>query len=247
MARFNLRNSRNPFIKESVMQKTSMSREYAQQGSMTIRGAIDKTFILFAIMMVTAILSFNTPHMLFVAIGGIGGLITVVIASFKRALSPFLAPIYALLEGLFVGTISAFYQSMYNGIIIHAVLLTVSMLFLMLIIYRLNLVTINHKFRTGVIMATGSVFLLYLMTWILGMFGIDLPFLHSGGPMSIVISLVIIGIAALNLLLDFDMFEKGEQYGAPKFMEWFSAMGLLITLIWLYIEFLRLLALLSRD
>lgn len=249
MARFNLKRSSNPLMKESAMQKASMTFDKAHvgEGTMTIKGAIDKTLILFAIMMITTFISYSMPNMLFIGVGAIGGLIAVVIASFKKTLSPFLAPIYALLEGLFVGTISAFYAAQFNGIVLHAVMLTISMLFLMLIIYRLNIIKVTNKFRIGVLMATGSVFLIYLMTWILGMFGFNIPFLHEGGLMGIGISLVIIVIAALNLLLDFDMFEKGEQYGAPKYMEWFAGMGLMITLVWLYIEFLRLLAILSRD
>jgi uncharacterized YccA/Bax inhibitor family protein len=214
---------------------------------MTIYGAINKTFFLFLIMMVTTVISYQMPNMLFLVIGAIGGLITVIVASFKRALSPFLAPVYALLEGLVIGTISAFYAMKYQGIVIHAVTLTISMLFLMLVIYRLNLIPVTQKLRMGIVMAMGAIILAYLSSWILGMFGISMPFIHEGGTIGIVISVVIIAVAALNLLLDFDLFEKGEQYGAPKYMEWFAAMGLLITLIWLYIEFLRLLSILNRE
>jgi len=247
MARFNFKQSRNPFLKESALQKASVTFDRAEGSSMTINGAINKTMILFFIMLITTVISYSMPNNLFLFVGAIGGLIAVIVASFKRSLSPFLAPIYALLEGLFVGTISAYYAAQFNGIIIHAVTLTISMLFLMLIIYRLKIIKVNNKFRMGVIMATGAVVVVYLMSWILGMFGINMPFIHEGGMMGIGISLVIIGIAALNLLLDFDMFEKGQEYGAPKYMEWFAAMGLLITLVWLYIEFLRLLAILNRD
>jgi len=247
MARFNINKSRNPFLKESALQNSSMGLDQAGQGSMTVYGAINKTLILLGIMMITTLVSYSMPNDLFLFVGAIGGLVAVIVASVKQALSPFLAPIYALLEGLFVGTISAYYAAAYQGIVLHAVTLTISMLFLMLIIYRLNLVKINQKFRAGVFMATGAVVLLYMSSWILGFFGINLPFLHEGGLMGIGLSLLIIGIAALNLLLDFDNFEKGEEYGAPKYMEWFAGMGLLITLVWLYVEFLRLLSILNRD
>lgn len=179
--------------------------------------------------------------------GAIGGLVIVLIASFRPQSSPVLAPIYALLEGFFVGSVSAIYSYIQGGIIFNAVCLTVATLFMMLFIYKSGIIKVDNKFRTGVVMATGAIALVYILSWVLGMFGIQVPFIHEGGMIGIGITVVIIGVAALNLLLDFDNFEKGEQYGAPKYMEWFSAMGLLITLVWLYIEFLRLLSLLSSD
>ena len=117
----------------------------------------------------------------------------------------------------------------------------------MLFFYKTGIIKVTEKFRSGVIMATGAIFVVYILSWVLGFFGINIPYLHEGGLMGIGISLLIIGVAALNLLLDFDNFEKGEQYGAPKYMEWFSAMGLLITLVWLYVEILRLIAMFSSS
>ena len=234
-------------MKESMMQNASIAFQHEGHQAMTVHGAINKTFLLFGIMMITTYISYIMPSSLFLIVGAIGGLIAVIVASIKRTLSPFVAPIYALLEGLFVGSITARYALAYNNIVIHAVTLTISMLLLMLIIYRLNLIPVTNKLRTGVFMATGAVALLYILSWVLGAFGINMPMLHQGGLIGIGISLVIIGIAAFNLLVDFDMFEKGAQYGAPKYMEWFLGMGLLITLIWLYVEILRLLSILSRD
>lgn len=246
--------SSNPFMRETAYQNAaneSLDANMVQGGilveKMTVQGAINKTFLLTALLMITAIFSFSNPSSLFMWGGAIGGLVIVLIAAFRPQSSPVLAPIYALLEGLFVGSISAMYAYLYNGIIFNAVLLTVATLFMMLFIYKSGIIKVTNKLRMGVVMATGAVALVYVLTWILGMFGIQVPFLHQGGTIGIVVSAVIIGIAALNLLLDFDNFEKGEQYGAPKYMEWFSAMGLLITLVWLYIEFLRLLSILSRD
>lgn len=216
---------------------------------MTVQGAINKSFILFGIMLVSTFVSYNNPHPVFLWSGAIGGLIVVLIAAFKPHLSPTLAPVYAALEGLFAGGITAMYAYAFGGgLVFHAVTLTFALLFIMLFIYKTGIIQVTNKFRMGVMMATGAILLVYVLNMVLGMFGMNVPYLHQGGTMSIGISLVIIGIASLNLLLDFDNFEKGEQYGAPAYMEWFSAMGLLITLVWLYVEILRLLSIISgRD
>lgn len=250
------RSSSNPFMKESAYRDSSrevldadMTQAHVIGEKMTVSGAVNKSFILFGLMMLTTVFTLANPHPALLWIGAIGGLITVVIAAFKRHLSATLAPIYALLEGLFVGGITAIYGAAFGGgIIFQAVTLTFAVLFMMLFIYKTGIIKVTNKFRNGVMMAIGAILLVYVVNILLSMFGINVPFLHEGGMIGIGISLVIIGVAALKLLLDFDNFEKGEQYGAPKYMEWFSAMGLLITLVWLYIEILRLLAILSgRD
>lgn len=223
------------------------SQAAIRQDTMTVQGAINKTFILTALLLLTSIFSYSNPSPLFMWGGAIGGLVVVLIAAFRPQSSPTLAPIYALLEGFFVGSISATYAYLYNGIVFNAVCLTIATLFMMLFIYKSGIIKVTNKFRMGVFMATGAVALVYLLSIVLGFFGIQVPYLHEGGMIGIGISVVILGVAALNLLLDFDNFEKGEQYGAPRYMEWFSAMGLLITLVWLYIEFLRLLSILSSD
>ena len=181
------------------------------------------------------------------AVGAIGGFIAVLVASFKPHTSATAAPIYALLEGLFVGSITAIYGGLYNGIVFNAITLTLGILFTMLFIYKTGIIKVTDKLRMGVVMATVAIALVYLVNLILHAFGISVPYLHQGGTIGIIISLVIIGIAAFNLLLDFDNFDRGEKYGAPTYMEWFSAMGLLITLVWLYIEVLRLLAIMNRK
>ncbi len=244
--------SRNPVLSEQRYQQTAQetldgSLIQRQGEKMTVAGAVNKTIILSLIMLATAVLAFTTPSQLFMWGGAIGGLIVVLIASFKPQLSPTLAPIYAGLEGLFVGAVSAIYASLFDGIIFHAVSLTIGVLFIMLFVYKAGIIKVTNKLRSGIIMATGAIFFVYLFNIILSFFGVNMPFLHEGGIVGIGISLVIIGVAALNLLLDFDNFEKGEQYGAPSYMEWFSAMGLLITLIWLYIEILRLIAIISSS
>jgi uncharacterized YccA/Bax inhibitor family protein len=246
----NFKKNGNPFMKEEVFRNASkdvldsgMIQSSAQR--MTVSGAVNKTFILMGIMLLTSVVGYASPGLMWV--GAIAGLVLVVVASFKQHLSMYLAPAYAAFEGLFVGAITAMYAAAYNGIIIQAVSLTIAILFMMLFIYKTGIIKVTQKFRMGVMMATGAVFIVYLASWILGMFGVSIPFLHEGGMMGIGISLVIIGIASFNLLLDFDNFEKGEKFGAPTYMEWFSAMGLLITLVWLYIEILRLLAILSSN
>ena len=236
--------SKNPAMNEKTFKKIAQTVEY-DGTAMTVTGAVNKTFILLGIMLLTSVLSFSMASPLYIWGGAIVGLIIVVIASFKPHLSPSLAPLYAAVEGLFVGGITAVYANLFSGIIFQAVTLTVAILFMMLFIYKTGIIKVTNKFRIGVVMATGAVLIIYVLSWVLGMFGIHLPYLHEGGLMGIGISLVIIGIASLNLLLDFDNFEKGEQYGLPGYMEWFSAMGLLITLVWLYVEILRLLAILS--
>ena len=254
MARRNMfSSSGNPFMKEETYRNSSndvldSSMTGVGVERMTVQGAINKSFILFGLMMLTTAVSFVYPSPLFMWGGAIGGLIAVLVGSFKPHLSATVAPIYALMEGLFVGSITAIYAGLFEGIVFRAVTLTFALLFAMLFIYKTGIIKVTDKFRTGVVMATFAVFLVYLVNIVLGFFGINMPYLHQGGAIGIGISVVIIGIASMNLLLDFDNFEKGERFGAPSYMEWFSAMGLLITLVWLYVEMLRLLSLLAgRD
>ena len=209
---------------------------------MTIQGAINKTLILFGILLATALINYQAQNMILTVGGAIAGFILVIFSIFKGKYAPIIAPIYAALEGLFVGGISGLYANLGGGIIIQAVSLTLLVLFIMLFIHKTGIIPVTQKFRMGVVMATGAIALLYLATLVLGFFGISVPYIHEGGTFGIIFSLAVIGIASLNLLLDFDTIVKGEQYGAPKYMEWLSAMGLMITLIWLYIEILRLLA-----
>jgi uncharacterized YccA/Bax inhibitor family protein len=240
--------SSNPVMREEYYQKAQPLDANMARGevpTMTVNGAVQKTYLLTAILIIAAIVGYNIPNPILIWGGAIGGFVLVLVMAFRTHLAPRLAPVYAVLEGLFVGGISAMYASLYEGIIINAVLLTVAVLCLMLFLYQGGFIKVTEKLRAGVMMATGAVMVVYLISIVANLFGASLPYLHSSGPIGIGISLVIVGIAAFNLLLDFDNFEKGEQYGAPKYMEWFSAVGLLVTLIWLYLEILRLLAKLS--
>lgn len=241
MSLFSQRESSNPVLNEKRFadQEAILSSDGR---TMTAGGAVTKTLLLGMLMLCTAGISFLAPNPLFMWGGAIAGLLIVVIASFKPVWSPVLAPLYALAEGLFLGAVTAIFAAAYDGIVLQAVTLTIGMLFIMLFLYQARIIVVTQRLRSGIIMATVAVMVVYLASWGLSFFGIQIPYLHEGGIMGIGISVVIIGIASMNLLLDFDMFEKGEQLGAPKYMEWFAAMGLLVTLVWLYIEFLRLLS-----
>ena len=209
---------------------------------MTTQGAINKTLILFGILLIPAIYNYQAQNTILMIGGAIVGLILVIVNVFKREYSPYIAPAYAAMEGLFVGGISGIYAGFGGGIVLQAISLTLLVLFIMLFIHKTGIIPVTQQFRMGVVMATGAIALLYLISFVLSFFGINIPYIHQGGTFGILFSLAVIGIASLNLLLDFDNIVKGEQYALPKYMEWFTAMGLMITLIWLYIEILRLLA-----
>ena len=247
--RRNFLQSRNPVLSEKAFQKTAsrgLVQEYEGE-AMTVEGAVNKTYILGAILLLTSLFGYANPSPLVIWGGLIGGIIALIVALVKPARSNVFAPIYAAFEGLFVGGLTSVYAMAFDGIVFKAVTLTFGVFFAMLFLYKSGLVVVTQKFRTGVLMATGAIALVYIVSIIGSFFGFSVPFLHDGSPMAIGISLVIIGVAALNLMLDFDTFDKGEQYGAPKYMEWLSAMGLIVTLVWLYIEILRLVAMLSSS
>jgi uncharacterized YccA/Bax inhibitor family protein len=214
---------------------------------MTINGAINKTMILFSVLIVTSFISFLMPSTFLMIVGAIGGLIAVLVATFKPTSSAISGPVYAAFEGLFLGSISAVYAAQFNGIVFNAVLLTFGTLLFMLVLFKYRIIKVTQKLRAGIVIATVSVMFVYLIAFIFRLFGYDIPYIHQGGIMGIGLSVVVIAIAALNLLLDFDIFEKSEELGAPKYMEWYCGLSLLVTLVWLYVEFLRLLAKLKEE
>jgi uncharacterized YccA/Bax inhibitor family protein len=180
--------------------------------------------------------------------GAIGGLITALITTFSPRRAAITAPIYAVFEGLFLGAASAMFEARFPGLVMRAVSLTFGVFFIMLLLYRSGTIRATDKFRAVIFAATGGIALVYLVSFIMGLFGVNVSFLHGNNLLSIGISLFIVAIAALNLILDFDMIEQGSYAGAPKYMEWYGAFGLMVTLIWLYLEMLRLLSkLASRD
>ncbi len=235
--------------------------QYAAQGSwgesyaaprsttMTVQGTVSKTFLLLAILSATALWAWNeagSGNMTGGLLGGaaIGGFIVAMITCFKPTLAPWTAPVYAALEGVFLGALSKLVESRmpaYQGIAIQAVGLTCGTLFIMLTLYLTRTIRVTDKLAAGIMAATGAVCLMYLLTMVLHLFGVNVPFIHAGGKIGILFSLFVVGLAAFNLLLDFDMIEKGVAYGAPKSMEWYGAFGLMVTLVWLYLEVLRLL------
>jgi len=234
-----------------VLGKNALTRVYneAGEGQMTINGTVNKMIISLLLVVLTSVLSWKYAMsgggMTLMYVGLFGGLVAAFVTIFKPTLAPITTPIYALLEGLFLGTISAFFNSMFPGIVIQAVGLTFGVAFVLLIAYRTGIIKATAGFKRGIIVATGGVAVFYIVSIIGSFFGGGIN-LFSMGLLGIGIQLVIVVIAALNLILDFDIIEKSAAAGAPKAMEWYGAFGIMVTLIWLYLEILKLLALLSR-
>ena len=218
--------------------------------AMTLQGTVNKTGALLLCVVATAAWTWGLSHSnrpeaaVPWMIGGVlGGFVVALVTIFKKTWSPFTAPIYALLEGLALGGISAFFETRYPGIAIQAVGLTFGTLFVMLLAYKSGMIRATQGFKIGVIAATGGIAVFYLVEMVLSMFfHINVPAINGSGPWGIAFSLFVVVIAALNLVLDFDMIETAVRGGAPKYMEWYGAFGLMVTLIWLYLEILRLLS-----
>ena len=230
--------------------KTFSGFDMTTGASMTIMGTVHKTALGLLLLMSTALFTWNMPAgdpraTGLMIVGMIGGLIVAIVTIFKNHLAKYTVPAYALLEGLALGGISKFFEVMYPGIVNQAVMLTFGTLGALLLAYRSGLIKATENFKLGVMAATGGIFFVYLISWILSWFSVSVPLIHSNSNMSILFSIGVVVIAALNLVLDFDFIEEGSEKGAPKYMEWYGAFGLLVTLIWLYLEILRLLAKLS--
>lgn len=216
---------------------------------MTIQGTTNKTLMLLAILMIAATYTWKTTMAgdfaqvtPLVAVGAIGGFVLALITVFKKRWAPVTGPIYAALEGLFLGAISAMYEVKFSGIVFQAVMLTFGTTLALLIAYKSRVIKPTENFKLGIVAATGGIFLIYLVGFVMSFFGTGIPYIHDSGPIGIGFSLVVVVIAALNLVLDFDFIENGADRGAPKYMEWYGAFGLLVTLVWLYLEMLRLLS-----
>jgi uncharacterized YccA/Bax inhibitor family protein len=183
-------------------------------------------------------------------VGVFGGLITAIAITFKPNWAGFLAPLYGLLEGLFIGGISAIFNAAfaksYPGLVMQAVGLTFGVALAMFLLYNFRVIKATEKFKSVIIASTLGIGIFYLITMVLRMFGVDITFMYDSSLLSIGISLFVVAIASLNLILDFDMIEQGAERGAPKYMEWYGAFGLLVTIVWLYIEMLKLLSKLSN-
>ena len=236
----------NPALNNKTFQNIGIA---SQADAMTINGTVNKTGLMLLLLVAGAAYTWSQfmegnseSMMLWMTIGGIGGLITAVVTFFKKTWSPVTAPLYAVMEGFLLGGFSVLLESIYPGIVIQAVALTFGTAGCLLIAYKSGVIKATENFKLGVFAATGGIFVIYLVTAILGFFGIHMPYIHENGLIGIIFSLIVVVIAALNLVLDFDFIEKGAESGAPKFMEWYAAFGLMVTLIWLYIEILRLLS-----
>ena len=249
--------SGNPTLSENKFRYTVIT--ISNENSMSIRGTLNKFGFMLLMLMGSAFYSWKefaesegtSSNLMPIIWGGaIGGFVIALTISFKREWSPYLAPLYALLEGLFIGAISAMYNTIYNGIVLQAVGLTFSVGIAMYFLYAFRIIRATEKFRSILFSAMAGIAIFYLATFVLRLFHVDIdqsmPFINGGGMFGIGFSLIIVAVAAMNLILDFDMIEQGAEMGAPKYMEWYGAFGLMVTFVWLYLEILRLLSKLNR-
>lgn len=242
--------SDNPTLSQKIF---SRSLDQSDAGVMTVRGSIGKFgFLLFMVLAAasyTWYLYYNNQQQTMTTlmwVGIIGGLISVLAICFKPTLAPYLSPAYGILEGLFLGAISAVlndaFSEKYPGLVMQAVGLTFGVALAMFLLYNFRVIKATEKFKSTIFAATAGIAIFYVITLLLRVFGVNIPFMYDSSLLGIGISLFIVAIAALNLIIDFDMIEKGAEMGAPKYMEWYGAFGLLVTMIWLYIEILKLLS-----
>jgi len=242
--------SGNPMFRSNAFQPDATFDETDSTQRMTLAGAINKTGILLVLCLVSAGYVWNQffqssePPAVngLMMLGLLGGLVMAIVTIFKRQWAGLTAPAYALLQGLALGGISAMFEVQYPGIVIQAVGLTFGTLAMLLLAYKTGLIKPTENFRLMIVAATGGIALLYLVSFVMGFFGSSVGFIHSNGLFGIGFSLFVVAIAALNLVLDFDFIEAGAEQGAPKYMEWYGAFSLMVTLVWLYLEILRLLA-----
>jgi uncharacterized YccA/Bax inhibitor family protein len=250
--------SGNPTLTEKMFDK-SLGLDANMNGTMSVKGTINKFGFMMLMLIAGAAYNWHLYEELkqdtantLMLVGIFGGLIAAFAIIFKPNWAPVLAPIYALLEGLFIGGISAVmnaaFAEKYPGLVMQAVGLTFGVALAMFLLYNFRIIKATERVKSVIISATVGIGIFYLLTMLLGFFGVNVSFMHDSSMLSIGISLFVVCIAALNLILDFDMIEQGAERGAPKFMEWFGAFGLMVTIVWLYIEMLKLLSKLSsRD
>jgi uncharacterized YccA/Bax inhibitor family protein len=253
----------NPALNDDVF--LNAARAYGQSRTMTLEGTVLKTGVLLCILAASAGFTWvqtqatlpaltaeatqlsSRPSIpsntyAFLLIGFLGGFVVSLITTFKPSVSPFTAPLYAALEGLALGGVSTIFEYQFPGIVLQAVELTFGTLAALLAAYSTRVIKATENFKLGIVAATGGICLVYLVNFVLGFFGISIPLIHQSGAVGIGFSLFVVVIAALNLVLDFDFIENGARQGAPKYMEWYGGFGLIVTLVWLYLEILRLLA-----
>jgi len=243
--------SGNPALNDKTFLDIGSGRVVDAGNAMTLNGTVTKTAILLMLVVFTSAYTWRmvagdvvSPMLWPLVLGGVvGGLVFAIATVFKKTWAPVTAPLYALCEGLFLGAISAIYEARFPGIVMQAVMLTFGTLAALLMAYRSGVIKATENFKLGVVAATGAIALLYLVNIGMHLFGFNgMGFIHESGPLGIAFSLFVVTIAALNLVLDFDFIESGVNAGAPKYMEWYGAFGLVVTLVWLYLEILRLLS-----
>ncbi|MDP4183866.1 MAG: Bax inhibitor-1/YccA family protein [Bacteroidota bacterium] len=251
-----LTKSSNPVFNNKIFQNAAVD---SREGMMTIQGAMNKTALLLLFAVLSAGFVWNkffafaslaqavSGVSMWLLGGAIGGFILAMIISFSPRRAPILAPIYAVLEGLFLGGISAIFEARYPGLVMRAVGLTFGVFAVMLFLYRSRIIRVTNKFRMIMVAAIGGIMLVYLVSFIISFFGVHISFLTDSSRLGIGFSLLVVGIAAFSLMLDFDLIEQAASQGAPKYMEWYGAFGLMVTLVWLYLEILKLLARLANN
>ena len=230
--------SGNPALSSNTFKSVSQGKSEP----MTIEGTVNKTALSLLLLMITASYTWVNPNPALMMLGTIGGIIMAIATIFRKTWAPYTVSGYALLKGLALGGISHFFEQQYPGIVSQAIFLTFGILAALLLAYKTKLIKPTENFKLGVFAATGGIALLYFISMIMSFFGSPIGFIHSNSQFGILFSLGVVVIASLNLVLDFDFIEEGAEKGAPKYMEWYGAFGLLVTLVWLYLEILRLLA-----
>jgi len=242
----------NPALNEDIFSQAALDEPGVE--AMTVGGTANKSAILLMLVIAGAMFTWQmffgaadmaagaTAVMPWMWGGLIGGFIVALVTVFARRWAMFTSPIYAILEGLFLGGLSSFLEAQFPGIVVQAVGLTFAIFICILLVYKTGVIKVTDNFRIGVIAATGGIALVYLASIVMNLFGATIPYIHGSGPIGIGFSVFVIIIATLNLVLDFDFIERGAEMNAPKYMEWYAAFGLMVTLVWLYIEILRLLS-----
>lgn len=233
----------NPVLNEKVLNKI---QDYSATEKMTIDGTINKAGLLLLLTCAGAFVGWTMPPM-FMMISFVATLVLVFLISFKPERASFLSQPYAFLEGTILGSISAMYAMVYPGLVSNALILTVSCLALMLGLYKFRIIRVTERLKSVIMAATMAICLTYFISIIMGFFGSHMPMIHESSPVGIAFSVIVVGVAAFNLLLDFDFIEQAYQRGAPKYMEWYGGFALLVTLVWLYLEILRLLSKLNKK
>lgn len=249
----NFNKTSNPTLGEGIINRFSFA---ATDRPMTVQGSVNKTALLLALVVAGAAFTWSKVMASiesgeavgingWMIAGSVMGFIIATVIAFRQNLAPYLSPVYAICEGLFIGAISAHFEAMYPGLVMRAVLLTFSVMFALLFLYKMRIVKATQRFRTILVSATAGIAIAYLITFIISLFGVKMNFMYTGGSLGLIVSLVVVGVAALNLVLDFDFIENGAESNLPAYFEWYAAFGLMVTLVWLYIEILRLLAIVA--